>query len=166
MSALPQLRMLTRYAEWANARLYETLAALPEHELIKPQKIVFGNLLRTLNHVYAMDLVWQAHLQGRAHGITNRHPDLHSSLADLRAAQAALDRWYSSAAADMPDHAGEERVEFTFIGGGSGCMTRAEILLHVVNHKTYHRGHIADMLYQIPVHPPTTDLPVFLRDGQ
>jgi uncharacterized damage-inducible protein DinB len=37
------------------------------------------------------------------------------------------------------------------------------IVLHVVNHKTYHRGHIADMLFQIPVQPPTTDLPVFLR---
>jgi uncharacterized damage-inducible protein DinB len=166
MSALQHIRMLTRYAEWANARLYATLAALPEFELTKPQKIVFGSLLSTLNHVYAMDLVWQAHLQGRAHGFTTRHPDLHSSLADLRAAQVLLDQWYVRAAADMLDHTAEERVEFTFIGGGLGSMTRADILLHVVNHKTYHRGHIADMLYQIPVHPPTTDLPVFLRDGQ
>jgi uncharacterized damage-inducible protein DinB len=44
-------------------------------------------------------------------------------------------------------------------------MSRADILLHVVNHTTYHRGHIAAMMYQIPVQPPTTDLPVFLRDA-
>lgn len=44
-------------------------------------------------------------------------------------------------------------------------MTRAEILLHVVNHTTYHRGFVADMFYQIPSKPRTTDLPVFLSEG-
>ena len=39
-----------------------------------------------------------------------------------------------------------------------------EMLLHVVNHKTYHRGYVAQMLYQASVRPPTMDLPVFLRD--
>jgi len=33
-----------------------------------------------------------------------------------------------------------------------------------VNHTSYHRGFIADLFYQIPVRPPVTDLPVFLRD--
>ena len=43
-------------------------------------------------------------------------------------------------------------------------MTRGDMLLHVVNHKTYHRGYVADMLCQVPARPPTMDLPVFLRD--
>jgi uncharacterized damage-inducible protein DinB len=43
-------------------------------------------------------------------------------------------------------------------------MTRGEILLHIVNHTSYHRGFVGDMMYQIPVRAPTTDLPVFLRD--
>jgi uncharacterized damage-inducible protein DinB len=36
----------------------------------------------------------------------------------------------------------------------------------VVNHTTYHRGVVADCFYQIPSRPPTTDLPVFLRDAR
>lgn len=43
-------------------------------------------------------------------------------------------------------------------------MTREEIILHVVNHATYHRGFVADVFYQVPAKPPATDLPVFLRD--
>jgi DinB family len=39
-----------------------------------------------------------------------------------------------------------------------------DILLHVVNHTTYHRGHAADILYNLHIFPPTTDLPVFLRE--
>jgi uncharacterized damage-inducible protein DinB len=43
-------------------------------------------------------------------------------------------------------------------------MSRRDILLHVVNHTTYHRGHAADILYHLKIFPPTTDLPVFLRE--
>jgi uncharacterized damage-inducible protein DinB len=44
-------------------------------------------------------------------------------------------------------------------------MARGAILLHVVNHATYHRGWIADMFLQVPAKNPTTDLPVFLREA-
>lgn len=165
MSALRNIRMLTRYSAWANSLLYLSLGELPEIELTNPRQIVFGNLIRTLNHVYTIDLVWQAHLEGRAHGFTTRTPDVVMSFSDLRFAQAALDTWYIRYAEEMSDRLGEEIVDFTFIGGGDGSMTRGDILLHVVNHTTYHRGHIAAMMYQIPVRPPTTDLPVFLRNA-
>ena len=49
---------------------------------------------------------------------------------------------------------------------GYAMDTRGEILLHVVNHTSYHRGFVADLFYQVPggVRPPTTDLPVYLRE--
>lgn len=43
-------------------------------------------------------------------------------------------------------------------------MTCNEMILHVVNHGTYHRGFVGDMMYQAGVTPSATDLPVFLRD--
>jgi hypothetical protein len=47
------LRTLMRYKAWANELVFAAAAKLPEAELTAPRKIVFGNLLRTLNHVYA-----------------------------------------------------------------------------------------------------------------
>ena len=55
-------------------------------------------------------------------------------------------------------------MNFTLIGGNQGAMTRGEILLHVVNHTSYHRGFVADLFYQVPATPPTSDLPVYLRE--
>ena len=165
MSALRNIRMLTRYSAWANSLLYLAIGELPEAELTKPRQIVFGNLIRTLNHVYTIDLVFQAHLEGREHGFKTRTPDVRVSLSELQAAQAKLDAWYIRYAEEMSDRLGEEVVDFTFIGGGEGSMSRGDILLHVVNHTTYHRGHIAAIMYQIPAKPPTTDLPVFLRNA-
>jgi uncharacterized damage-inducible protein DinB len=163
-SALLHLRTLTRYSAWANSQLYATVTELPEVELTKKREIVFGNMLRTLNHVYTMDLVWRAHLTGTSHGFTTRVPDARQSLAELRIAQVALDDWYIRYAEGLSNRSREEIVDFTFIGGGAGAMSRADILLHVVNHTTYHRGHIVAMIYQVPAEPPITDFPVFLRD--
>ena len=164
MPSLGYLSMLARYKAWANHRLYQSLSELPEEEIVARRQIVFGSILRTLNHVYVMDLVWKAHLEGNPHSFSTRNPETCPAFSELRDAQQQIDDWYVTYARDLQRESGDETVEFTFIGGGSGSMSRCDILLHVVNHATYHRGHIADMIYQIPAEPPTTDLPVFLRD--
>lgn len=164
MPVLKTYQMLTRYKAWADALLYGTVAMLPEAELVKPQKIVFGTLLRTLNHVHAMDRVWSSHLKGVPHGLISRNPAHCPPFAELCEAQRAMDDWFIRYADGVADSAVEESVEFGYIGGGRGAMSRREILIHVVNHGTYHRGHIGDMLYQIPVEPPTTDFPVWVRE--
>ena len=159
------VQTLTRYKAWANNLLFSAVSELPEHELTAARPIVFGSILRTLNHVYAMDQVWKAHLQGVPHGFTTRNPEACPPLDELRILQQDMDNWYVGYADSLPETDHDERVEFTFIGGGPGSMSREAILLHVVNHTTYHRGHIADMLYGCSVKPPTTDFPVFLKSG-
>ena len=57
----------------------------------------------------------------------------------------------------------DEPVHFTFIGGDPSSMSRGDILMHVVNHGTYHRGHVASMMHKYGVMAPTTDFPVFLK---
>ncbi|HEX6833884.1 MAG TPA: DinB family protein [Rudaea sp.] len=158
-----ELRKLVRYKAWANALLFPAVAQLPEHALTDPQPLIFGNLIRTLNHTYAMDYVWQSYLRGQPHGLTTRNPDDCPSLPDLAQAQRAMDAWYVDYADELDPQAAEETIEFTFIGGGPGALTRGEILLHVVNHGTYHRGHVAAMMNQYSARAPITDLPVFLR---
>ncbi len=160
------VQTLTRYKAWANNLLFSAVSGLPEHELTAARPIVFGSILRTLNHVYAMDQVWKAHLQGVSHGFTTRNPKACPPLDQLRIVQQDMDNWYVGYADSLPETDHDERVEFTFIGGGPGSMSREAILLHVVNHATYHRGHIADMLYECSVEPPTTDFPVFLKEEQ
>lgn len=165
MSQLHHLQMLTRYRKWADRLLYQSLAAVPEQALSEPQPIIFGSLLRTLHHTYCMDLVWKAHLEGVPHGLTSRNPDHCPAFEALHSAQADMDDWYVRYAASLDEASCDETLRFTFIGGGEGEMRRGEMLLHVMNHGTYHRGHVAMMMYGLSVPPPTTDLPVFLRDS-
>lgn len=164
MNIAKDLITLTSYKAWADNRLYESLDGISNEELVAKRKTILGSIMRALNHVYGMDLVWQAHLEGRPHGFKTRRPEIFSELSSLRDAQRVIDDWYVGYATAMEPAAADPVVDFEFIGGGEGSMTRSEILLHVVTHTNYHRGHITDMMCQIPAQPPATDLPVFLRE--
>jgi len=158
-------RTLTRYNAWANELLFAAVAALPEGEAVKPRRSVFRNMVHTLNHNYVIDCIFQAHLEGRGHGYSARNTPEHPPLAELWRAQQELDRWYVAAYDGMDDARLNQTVSFSFVGGGEGAMTRGEILQHLVNHTSYHRGFVAQMIYDVPARPPTTDLTVFLRDA-
>jgi uncharacterized damage-inducible protein DinB len=157
-------RMLTRYNAWANRLTFDAVAALPAEEATKERQTLFRNMVHTLNHNYVIDRIWQAHLEGRAHGYAARNTRDHPPLAELWAAQQAVDAWYVTWSDALSDAALAEKVGFELIGGTPGVMKRGEILLNVFNHTTYHRGFVADLFYQVPARPPTTDLPVFLRE--
>jgi uncharacterized damage-inducible protein DinB len=164
MSALRHLRMLTRYTAWANQRLFASLSSLPDDVLGTERNAGSKSMLHTLNHAQIIDRIWQAHLEGRAHGFTARNTPNHPALTDLRRDQERLDAWFIAYGDALTVPASDEPVHFEFVGGGAGAMTRGDILLHVVNHKTYHRGYVAQMLYDAGTRPPTMDLPVFIRD--
>jgi len=158
-------RTLTRYNAWANELIFAAVAALPEGEALKPRRSVFRDMVHTLNHNFVIDRIFQAHLEGRDHGYSARNTPDHPPLAELWRAQQELDRWYVAAYDGMDDSRLNQTVSFTFVGGGEGAMTRGEILQHLVNHTSYHRGFVAQMIYDVPARPPTTDLTVFLRDA-
>jgi uncharacterized damage-inducible protein DinB len=156
--------MLTRYNAWADKVMLDAVAALPEGEATKPRATLFKNMVHSLNHNLVIDLIFQAHLEGREHGFSARNTAETPSLEALRRDQQKVDEWYIAWSDRMTEAELDEAIAFTFVGGGEGVMTRNEILLHLVNHTSYHRGFVADLFFQVPARPPTTDLPVFLRD--
>src|SRR5687768_13110384 len=158
-------RMLTRYNRWANELMLDAVAKLPPGEATKQRTTLFKSIVHTLNHNYVIDAIFQAHLEGREHGYTARNTPEQPTLEELRSAQRGMDDWWIAWSDGLSDAALDETVNFTFVGGGPGAMTRGQILLHIVNHTSYHRGFAADLFYQVPARPPTTDLPVFLRDA-
>lgn len=158
-------RMLARYNAWANKLTFDAVAALPPGEATKERKSLFKNMVHTLNHNYVIDRIWQAHLEGREHGYEARNTPDYPPLAELWRAQQETDAWYIAWADAQTDASLAERLTVTLIGGNRTAMTRGEMLLHVINHTSYHRGFVGDLFYQVPARPPTTDLPVYLRAG-
>lgn len=157
-------RLLAQYRGWADRITYEAVAALPPGEAAKQRPTLFKSIIGTLNHNYLIDLVWQAHIEGRDHGFDARNVLLLAELDTLWAAQQAMNRWWLDWAEAQSPESLDETVQFRFIGGEASAMTRGAILLHVANHGSYHRGWVAEMFFAVPAANPATDLPVFLRE--
>ena len=54
-------------------------------------------------------------------------------------------------------------LAFQFTDGDQGCMSREEMLFHVITHGAYHRGNVGQMLKGIDVAPPRDLLTKFLH---
>ena len=157
------INSLIEYKSWADSLLYESLCQLPVPDLKEQRPMLFGSILALLNHIYAMDVVWSSNLQGIAHGMETRNPKDVPSFNVLRNKQSEINSWYKDYAANLSSKKSNETIKFSFIGGGVGAMKKHEILHHIVNHASYHRGHIEGVMYQMSIEPPTTDISVFLQ---
>src|ERR1700731_2413598 len=135
-SSMNYVQVLTRYKAWADDLFLAVVSGVPVLELTAPRPIVFGSLIRTLNHSYAMDYVWQSHLLGKPHGLTTRNPEKHPEMQDLAAAQREMDNWYVNYADSISDRELAEIVEFEFIGGHRGAIFGRNLFFVVVNHTT------------------------------
>jgi len=162
---LNELLKLLNYKSWANEITFAALSDIPQEELYKRRETNFKTIVSTMNHVYVVDDIFKAHLLAEKHGYSSRNTQDCPSLADLWQQQKVLDQWYIDFVADLKTDDLTKAIHFEFVGGGHGEMTITEIVFHVVNHGTYHRGFVSDMMYQIPVIPPANDLTVYLRDG-
>ena len=158
-------KMLAQYKAWADKAMSDGVGALPPGEATKERKTLFKTMIGTLNHIYVVDLIWQAHLEGREHGFQARNVVVHPELSALRVAQQQLNGWIIDWAAAQTDASLDEDVRFTFVNGNKAMMKRSEIFLHLVTHGSYHRGWVAEMFFETGARPPQPDLSVFLCEA-
>jgi uncharacterized damage-inducible protein DinB len=139
----PMSRML-RYQAWANQELLNGIAELDAGRFPDER----GATLRLMNHCLVVGRIFSAHLLGEAHGFASDNTRETPALDALRAALATLDDWYLDYASRVTADALSQAVAFRFTDGDDGCMTREEMLTHVVLHGTYHRGEVGRILTQ------------------
>ena len=58
-----------------------------------------------------------------------------------------MDDHYNDLARSWPDAERTETIRFTFVCGSAGVVAHEDILLHLVNHVTYHHGFVSTLLY-------------------
>lgn len=162
MSELSLLRTLFSYQAWANEELLEAIGHLDPVRQGKERHLS----IRLMNHSLVVGRIFTAHLTGQQHGYTDDNtPETHS-VRDLHAALTASDQWYLQYLETVSADHLSEALPFVFTDGDKGCMTRQEMLLHVVTHGGYHRGEIGRLLAQLSITPPWDTLAVYLHRGE
>ena len=144
------LSSLFRYKAWANDELLSAMATLDPAAHADERHAA----IRIFNHTWVVDRIFAAHLTGVAHGHEDTNNIETPTLDALRAQVEASDRWYVDYSGSLAPALLSEVITFRFTDGGSGRMTREEMLIHVALHGGYHRGAIGRILAQLSIAPP------------
>ncbi len=124
------------YKRWAMRRTLEAIRAMDAQAF--PASVAFAR--QQLNHIVIVEELFRSRLLGDAapHAATNTAEV--PALDALAARLEASDAWYASHLAGLAPALWDEALRFRFADGREGCMTRREILFHILNHSTYHRA--------------------------
>jgi len=146
-----------RYHHWANVRLLKHISHLDSEVFIKNVKSVFPSLSAVFEHIYNVDQLWIQRMLGTndiSQGIKFETP--------LIAVQC-FERNF------------QQLIEIRTKGGmvyyqnskGEPFQNKIEeILRHLINHGTYHRGNVSAILHQLGEKSISTDYIFFLRETE
>lgn len=158
------LRRMAAYNRWANARLYEAVGKLSPEAFAAPRSGFFPSLLKTLNHILVGDTVWMGRLEATGSSIKSLDQILHTEIAALKAARAAMDARIVAFVDALAPSRLEEDLLYRTVAGEAMTTQVGQVLMHFFNHQTHHRGQAHAMLSSTEVAPPSLDLLYFLRD--
>jgi uncharacterized damage-inducible protein DinB len=159
-------RHLAAYNHWANLRLYGAALDMPEELYRRPTGVFFGSLHGTLNHLLLTDRIWLKRLTGRG-----EHPDrlnaiLYDDRQDLVRARMAEDARFNDLVARYSDADLTDAVAYQTTSGKPYSQPLQDILLHLFNHQTHHRGQAhACCSILTGTEPSSLDLLLFQRGG-
>lgn len=155
------LRLHLDYSAWASNRLLEAASLLSHEELTRDFQTADKNVVSTLAHAFAADRIWLARIQGNPPaafiGDTDRQ------LGTLQSEWPALQQRWKQWAAPLTDQDVLAKISYKDLKGNPYTTPLWQIMLHVVNHATHHRGQVAGFLRSMGRTPPPLDLIAFYR---
>jgi uncharacterized damage-inducible protein DinB len=156
------LRTHLAYTTWASRRLVDAAARLTPEELTRDFQTADRSVLRSLAHVFAADRVWLARLTHAPapQFITEADYSLSVLQNDW---PALLDRWQQWAA-NLTDESARAIVAYKDMKGNPYSQPLWQLVLHVVNHGTHHRGQVSGFLRVMGHTPPPLDLVFYYRE--
>ncbi|MTI20541.1 hypothetical protein E1176_05875 [Fulvivirga sp. RKSG066] len=144
---------LIKYNDWANQRVLITL---------EENNVEDKDLLKLYSHVLSAQIIW-----------LNRIKDIPTSpfplwetykLRELRSMTEESSRNWLELIENHPNETFEEMINYSNNEGKKFENTMREIITHVTNHSTYHRGQLAIHFRKKDITPPVIDHIVYVRE--
>jgi len=162
--SIDNFRQLAGYNHWANRRIYAAALALPQEQYRRQTGVFFGSLHGTLNHLLLTDRVWLRRLTGEGEHPNRLDAILFEDRHELARARMAEDARLTRVIGGYCETDLAEAVSYQTMSGVPRRQVLGEILLHLFNHQTHHRGHAhASCSIVTGKEPPSLDLLQFQR---
>jgi uncharacterized damage-inducible protein DinB len=142
------LQTLVEYHYWARDRLVPAVEALTDEQLRQPLGNSFSSVFDTVVHLYGADWIWRSRWEGVS-PMALPSPDLYDSLAKVRGDWEDEERRIRAIVNALGPDGIARPIEYTGWDGRRQAQPFWQMLQHLVNHGSYHRGQITAMLRQM-----------------
>jgi uncharacterized damage-inducible protein DinB len=154
-------RLLAAYNAWQNTSLYDAAETLTPAARLAARGAFFGSIQGTLNHLLWGDQIWMSRFDGwpKPAVANSQSASLFADWNALRAARAEADQGIATWADGLT--AETLAGDLTWYSGAAGReLTRPmwQLVAHLFNHQTHHRGQVHAMLTAAGARPDDTDL--------
>ncbi|MBZ5577083.1 MAG: DinB family protein [Acidobacteriia bacterium] len=156
------LRTQLAYSAWASQRLVGAASRLTPDELNRDFQTADRHVLGTLVHVYAADRIWLARVTGAPSPAFTTDADYHFPV--LQNDWPALHQRWQHWAAALTGEQTDSTVAYKDTKGHAYTSVLWQIVLHVVNHGSHHRGQVSGFLRAMGHPPPALDLGLYYRE--
>lgn len=133
------------YNLWANERIGHLLMAQDDALLQAEQKSSFASINKTLFHIWDAEVIWLTRLKGIS--LTDwPSKTFNGTKADMLHGFIANSVAFKNFIGAQDESFFQKTIGYKSMRGDSHESAVEEILYHVVNHGTYHRGQIVTLL--------------------
>jgi len=157
------LSRLLDYTVWANRRIVRTAASLSVGDFKRDLGGSHGGVRGTLTHMLGAEWIWFE----RWKGVSPTAPLDESEFKDVlalrqrwKAIESHRAAWFES----LRERHVVEIVRYKGLDGRRFGAPLGQLIQHLVNHSSYHRGQVVNMLRQLGAKPVATDLVLFDRE--
>jgi|HubBroStandDraft_5_1064220.scaffolds.fasta_scaffold00604_4 uncharacterized damage-inducible protein DinB len=156
-------KTLYQYNAWANHRTLDACATVPAAEFTRELDSSFRSVRDTLVHIMAVELVWLERWKLKWDGTFRKASDF-PDVASVRQAWKGIEAELLAFVDGLSDEDVHRIVPHKNSAGAEFRMPLWQLLEHLVNHGTYHRGQITTLVRQAGGKPIATDLVAFYRE--
>lgn len=142
------LTSVAAYNTWANETLVAWAASQPIAELTQDLPNGQGSILKMLNHIWSVEEFWLNVVQGKDPFSSGRYIATEFNAEEIFPGLVAQSKVVQAYVSTLADEAYYEviAIDFPWV---KGEQQRYELLQHVFNHSTYHRGQLTSMARRI-----------------
>ena len=166
------IQFLFAYDRWANHRVLRSISRLSPEQFTRDLGGSFHSVRDAMVHIAAGEWVWIQYWKAKSHSVAfvndlQRRRDLVFAPYAFPNVAAVESKW-----AEVE----QEQVEFVeaitdqklddLLPFRTTHVKLGQLMQHVANHSTYHRGQISLMMRQLKAEPIETDFHVFLIEGR